>query len=52
MGKDGYPQGFFDKRTGVIDKKVAEAWRENYDLVHILRRDWDKGLGKRSRSRF
>ena len=41
------PQRIWDKRTGVIDKKVAEYWRENYDLVHILRRDWDKGLGKK-----
>ena len=47
VGKDGYPQRIFDKRTGVIDKKVAEFWRENYDLTHILKRDWDKGLGKK-----
>ena len=47
VGPDGYPQRIFDKRTGQIDKKVAEFWRENYDLTHILRRDWDKGLGKK-----
>ena len=47
VGSDGYPQRIFDKRTGQIDKKVAEFWRENYDLTHILRRDWDKGLGKK-----
>src|SRR5262245_33280262 len=47
VGADGYPQRIFDKRTGAIDKKVAEHWRENYDLTHILRRDWDKGLGKK-----
>ena len=47
VGADGYPQRIFDKRTGQIDKKVAEFWRENYDLTHILRRDWDKGLGKK-----
>ena len=47
VGPDGYPARIFDKRTGVIDKKVAEYWRENYDLMHILRRDWDKGLGKK-----
>jgi len=45
VGPDGYPARIFDKRTGVIDKKVAEYWRENYDLVHILKRDWNKGLG-------
>ena len=47
VGPDGYPARIFDKRTGVIDKKVAEYWRENYDLVHILRRDWNQGLGKK-----
>jgi hypothetical protein len=48
VGKDGYPQRIFDKRTGVIDKKVAEHWRENYDLTHILKRDWEaKGLGRK-----
>ena len=47
VGPDGYPARIFDKRTGVIDKTVAEYWRENYDLVHILKRDWHKGLGKK-----
>jgi hypothetical protein len=47
VGPDGYPARIFDKRTGVIDRKVAEYWREHYDLSYILRRDWDKGLGKR-----
>jgi hypothetical protein len=42
VGEDGYPKPIFDKRTGVIDKKVAEYWREHYDLVEILRRDWER----------
>ena len=33
VGPDGYPARIWDKRTGVIDKKVAEYWREHYDLV-------------------
>jgi len=41
-GKDGYPQPIWDKRSGVIDKKVAAHWRENYDLAYILKRDWPK----------
>ena len=45
VGRDGYPARIFDKRTGVIDKQVADYWREHYDLSYILRRDWDKGLG-------
>lgn len=45
VGPDGYPKPIFDKRTGVIDRAVAEHWRENFDLVHIMKRDWEKGLG-------
>ncbi|HXV85576.1 MAG TPA: hypothetical protein VD793_02700 [Gemmatimonadales bacterium] len=40
VGADGYPRPIWDKLTGQIDRQVAEYWRENYDLVHILRRDW------------
>ncbi len=40
MGDDGYPKPIWDKTTGVIDKAVAAHWRENYDLRHILQRDW------------
>src|SRR5260221_36010 len=47
VGADGYPKRIWDKRTGVIDPEVAAFWRENYDLGHILRRDWSKGLGKK-----
>jgi hypothetical protein len=47
QGPDGYPARIWDKRTGVIDKKVAEYWKEHYDLSWILRRDWNRGLGKK-----
>jgi Putative esterase len=47
VGSDGYPKPIWDKRTGVIDKAVAAHWKENYDLIWILRRDWSKGLGKK-----
>jgi len=46
-GPDGYPRPIWDKRTGVIDKETAAYWREHYDLVHILKRDWGQGLGKK-----
>jgi hypothetical protein len=46
VGSDGYPKPIWDKLTGKIDRSVAEYWRENYDLVHILKRDWAK-LGPR-----
>ena len=40
IGDDGYPRRAWDKLTGDIDREVAEYWRENYDLRHILERDW------------
>ena len=40
VGEDGYPRRLWDKLTGEIDPEVAEYWRENYDLRHILERDW------------
>ncbi len=42
QGDDGYPVRIWDKMTGDIDHKVAEYWKENYDLRYILERDWDK----------
>ncbi|MDG2520429.1 hypothetical protein P7B02_02660 [Caulobacter segnis] len=44
QGEDGYPIPLWDKTTGIIDKSVLSYWRENYDLRHILERDW-KTLG-------
>jgi hypothetical protein len=40
VGADGYPRRIWDRDTGDIDPVTAEYWRENYDLAHILRRDW------------
>jgi hypothetical protein len=40
VGADGYPQPIFDKLSGQIDPKVADYWREHFDLSHILERDW------------
>lgn len=45
VGPDGYPKRIWDKVTGTIDEEVAAYWRERYDLVHIMKRDWDAGLG-------
>ena len=42
MGDDGYPKRIFDKHSGTIDKSVAAYWKENYDLAHIIKRDWPK----------
>jgi hypothetical protein len=51
-GADGYPKPIWDKRTGEIDRSVAEYWRENFDLVHIMQRDWEKGLGEKLRGKI
>ncbi|MBD0778128.1 hypothetical protein HPE56_10015 [Maribacter sp. ANRC-HE7] len=42
QGEDGYPVRLWDKMSGDIDHQVAEYWKQNYDLRHILERDWDK----------
>jgi hypothetical protein len=42
VGEDGYPAPIFDMATGEIDHKVAEYWRQHYDLEAILERDWAK----------
>ena len=42
VGQDGYPKPIWNKVTGEIDHAVAAHWRENYDLGHILKRDWSK----------
>ena len=51
QGEDGYPQRLWDKTTGDIDPTVANYWKENYDLRHILERDWDK-LGEKLRGKI
>jgi hypothetical protein len=41
VGADGYPQPLWDKRTGAIDRRVAEAMRaRGYDLRDYLERNW------------
>ncbi|MEP6735298.1 MAG: PEGA domain-containing protein [Chryseolinea sp.] len=44
QAEDGYPKRIFDKETGEIDSTVSRYWRDNFDLKHILERDW-KTLG-------
>lgn len=51
VGEDGYPKRIFDKTTGVIDKDVANYWKEHYDLAYILKRDW-KTLGPKLKGKI
>jgi hypothetical protein len=40
VGADGYPVPIWNKKTGVIDKKVADYWKQHYDLRNILETNW------------
>jgi hypothetical protein len=40
VGEDGYFEPLYDKRTGVINREVAEYWRQNYDLLHYMQTNW------------
>ena len=51
VGANGYPKPIFDKESGDIDKGVAAYWRDHYDLVHIMERDW-ASLGPRLRGKI
>lgn len=51
VGPNGYPRRIWDRMTGEIDPVTAAYWRDNYDLGHILRRDWAK-LGPKLRGKL
>ena len=51
QGEDGYPDRIWNKKTGEINHEVANYWQENYDLRHILERDWDK-LGNKLKGKI
>ena len=40
LGKDGYFEPLFDKRTGAINRAVANYWRDHYDLLEYMKRNW------------
>jgi enterochelin esterase-like enzyme len=39
-GPDGGPEPMFDRATGQVDPAVVAYWRDHYDVVYILQRDW------------
>jgi len=41
IDNEGYPKRIWDRKSGVVDKDVANYWKENYDLAYILKRDWN-----------
>jgi putative esterase len=40
VGSDGYFKPLVDSRTGAIDKSVAQYWKEHYDLLYYMQRNW------------
>ena len=48
--EDGFPCRLYDKATGAMNASIAAYWKENFDLKHIMERDWQdlgpKLLGK------
>ena len=50
-GTDGYPQPIWNKKTGEIDHKVAQYWKEHFDLTYIMKRDW-KILGPKLKGKI
>ena len=40
IGSDGYFKPLVDSRTGAVDKSVAQYWKEHYDLLYYLQRNW------------
>jgi S-formylglutathione hydrolase FrmB len=39
-GPDGLPEKLFDRKTGVLNQHVLQAW-QHFDIRHILERNWD-----------
>ena len=40
IGSDGYFKPLVDSRTGAVDRSVAQYWKEHYDLLYYLQRNW------------
>jgi len=42
LGEDGYFEPLFDKKTGVMnpDPRVAQYWKEHFDLRYQLEKNW------------
>lgn len=50
-GDNGLPKPLWSA-DGTIDNDVAAYWRENYDLSHIVARDWGNGLAEKLRGKL
>jgi len=42
LGEDGYFDPLFDKRTGAMNPRVAEYWKDHYDLRNFMEKNWSE----------
>ena len=40
IGADGFFKPAVDQHTGAIDHSVVQYWKDNYDLLYYLQRNW------------
>jgi hypothetical protein len=40
IGEDGYFDPLWDKRTGVMNPRIAAYWKDNFDLRYQLEKNW------------
>jgi hypothetical protein len=40
LGEDGFFDPLWDKKTGVMNPRVADYWKEHYDLRNHLEKNW------------
>jgi len=40
LGEDGYFDPLFDKKTGGMNPRVAQYWKEHFDLRYHLEKNW------------
>jgi Putative esterase len=40
LGSDGYFEPLFNKRSGEINPAVAQYWKDHFDLLEYLKRNW------------
>jgi hypothetical protein len=40
LSNDGYFERVSNRRTGEIDPTVAQYWKDNFDLLEYLKRNW------------
>ncbi len=40
LGEDGYFEPLFDKRTGDMNPRVAQYWKDHFDLRNYMEKNW------------